>query len=311
MALDVRRLRILREVGRHGSFSAAAQALGYTQPAISRQIATLEAETGTTLVWRGASGVRLTDTGELLARHAEAIVARLEEAETELRAVVGVQAGRLRLASFASAAATIVPVAIAAFRERHPAVELSVIMADPIDSLPRLRAGELDIALSHDPEHLDADGVEVIHLFDDPMYVGMHPDHPLAEAAAVDLAGLGEEQWMLGTTHSCPDSRLFLGACHRAGFEPRIAFQNDDYNAILGFVASGVGVALIPEMVARGARSDVVVKPLAGEPLARPIRILVPVGYRTHAAAAMTEILQEVSARWASETRVLAVPATP
>jgi DNA-binding transcriptional LysR family regulator len=296
-------MRILREVARHGSFSAAAQALGYTQPAISRHIAALEAETGTTLMWRGASGVRLTDTGELLVRHADAIVARLDEAEAELRAVVGVQAGRLRLASFASAAATIVPMAIAAFRERHPAVELSVIMADPIDSLPRMRAGELDIALSHDPEHRLADGVEAIRLFDDPMYVAMPAEHPLAGAPAVQLAGLGEEQWMLGTTHSCPDSRLFLGACHRAGFEPRIAFQNDDYNAILGFVASGVGVALIPEMVARGARADVAVRPLAGEPLARPIAALLPAGYRTHAAAAMTEILQEVSARWVSEAR--------
>src|ERR671927_1249326 len=148
--LDVRRLRVLRAVAQHGSFSAAAEALSYTQSAISQQIAALERETGTLLVQRNARGVRLTEAGEALVRHAEAVLARLAEAEAELEAIAGLRGGRLRLAAFESAGSTLMPLAIAAFRERHPAVELSMTMLEPEDSLPQLRAGELDLALTFD-----------------------------------------------------------------------------------------------------------------------------------------------------------------
>src|SRR6476620_989907 len=149
--LDVRRLRVLCEVARHGSFSGAAAALGYTQPAVSRQIATLEAETGTLLVRRVPQGVVITDGGRLLVDRGTAILARLQDVELELKALAGLEGGTLRIASFASAAASIVPLAIASFRERYPAVELSLALADPIDSMPQLRAGELDMALSYVP----------------------------------------------------------------------------------------------------------------------------------------------------------------
>ncbi len=232
--LDSRRLRVLCEVARHGSFSGAAESLGYTQPAVSRQIATLEAEVGTTLIRRVPKGAVLTDTGRLLVDRAEAILSRLDDAENELRAMAGLEGGRLRMATFASAASSIVPLAIAAFRDRHPAVELTVMMADPVDSIPRLRAGELDLALSHDalsdPDRplgsvpVSASGLELIRLFDDPMYMAMPTGHRLAESPQLGLADLRDEPWMLATPNTCPDSRLFLRACHAAGFEPRIAF---------------------------------------------------------------------------------------
>ena len=148
--LDVRRLRVLCEVARQGSFSRAATSLGYTQPAISRQIATLEAEVGLVLVRRVPQGVVLTDAGRLLADRAEGVFTRLIDAELELKALQGLEGGTLRLASFASAAAAIVPLAVAEFRHRYPAIELKITMADPVDSVPLLRGGELDIALSHD-----------------------------------------------------------------------------------------------------------------------------------------------------------------
>jgi DNA-binding transcriptional LysR family regulator len=317
--IDTRRLRVLCEVARHGSFSAAAASLGYTQPAVSRQIATLEAEVGAVLVRRVPQGAVLSDAGRLLVERGEAILARLNDVEDELKALAGLEGGRLRLASFASAAATIVPVAIAKFRERHPAVELQIVMADPIDSLPRLRAGELDMAISHDSlgSAADEDGrltvaadesgrVELVHLFDDPMYVVMPPGHPMAGVAPLDLSRFATEPWMLATTHSCPDSRLFIRACHDAGFEPRIAFQNDDYAAILGFVAAGVGVALIPDMVARSAREDVVVRALDPSPPPRPILAVLPAGYRSPAVAAMLDVLREVSDEWVAEPTRLA-----
>jgi len=300
--LDSRRLRVLIEVARHGSFSAAAESLGYTQPAISRQIATLEAEVGTTLIRRVPKGAVLTDAGRLLVERGEAILARLDDVETELRALAGLEGGRLRMATFASAASSIVPLAIASFRARHPAVELNIVMADPIDSIPRLRAGELDLALSHDPmeEEAPAD-LERVPLFEDPMYVAMPAGHRLAAEQKLDLGRFAEDPWMLATTQTCPDSRLFLRACHAAGFEPNIAFQNDDYPAILGFVAAGVGVALIPDMVARGVRDDVVVRSLDPSPPARPIMALVPVGYRSPAVEAILGVLHEISAEWVAQ----------
>jgi molybdate transport repressor ModE-like protein len=322
--LDTRRLRVLTEVARHGSFSAAADSLGYTQPAVSRQIATLEAELGTLLVRRVPQGAVLTDAGQLLVRRAEEIIARLRDAEAELLALAGLEGGRLRMASFASAAASIVPLAIARFRDRHPAVELSIEMADPLDSIPRLRAGELDMALSHDAtfetvtdrsvtlgggdglsERRPSD-VEVVHLFDDPMYVAMPVGHPLADHVVLELGAFAADPWMLATTRSCPDSRRFLRACHAAGFEPRIAFQNDDYSAMLGFVAAGVGVALIPDMVTRGVRDDVVIRPLEPAPPPRPILVALPAGYRSPAAAAMLTILREVSEEWIAGRTVFA-----
>jgi DNA-binding transcriptional LysR family regulator len=306
--LDVKRLHVLCEVARHGSFSAAAEALGYTQPAVSRQIATLEAETGATLVRRLPQGAVPTEAGRLLVDHATAVLARLGEAEAELRAMLGLQSGSLRVASFASAASTIVPQAIVTFRARHPAVELSVTMSDPADSLPRLRAGELDMALSHDPLWVakNLDGLEFVHLFDDPMYVALPVGHRFADRARLDLSAFATEPWMLATTATCPDSRLFLRACHAAGFEPQVAIQNDDYPAIIGLVAAGVGVALIPDMVSRNIRDDVVVRVLDPPPPPRPIFAALPADFRTPAARAMLDILHDVCDAWAGDRAAVA-----
>src|ERR671931_1066143 len=129
--LDVKRLRVLREVATHGSFSAAAEALSYTQSAVSQQIAALEREAGTKLVERNARGIRLTDAGEAVVRHTDAVMANLAEAEAELEAIAGLRGGRVRLASFQTAGSAPLPQALAAFRRRHPGVELSMIEAEP------------------------------------------------------------------------------------------------------------------------------------------------------------------------------------
>lgn len=300
---------MLVQVARQGSFSAAAETLGYTQPAVSRQIATLEAEVGTQLVRRVPQGAVLTDAGRVLVERAESILVNLASAEDELRQLAGLEGGRLRLATFASAAASIMPLVIARFRVRHPSVELDVVMADPYESLPRLRNGELDFALSHDSFEEAGElrsGIELVHLFEDPMYVVMPVGHRLSNEAKLDLASFADEPWMLATTDTCPDSRLFLRACHAAGFEPQIAFQNDDYPAIIGFVAAGVGVALIPDMVTRNIRDDVVVRTLDPPPPSRPIRAALPADYCSPAADAMLEILREVAATWVEDRAVVA-----
>jgi DNA-binding transcriptional LysR family regulator len=298
--LDLNRLRVLREVGRSGSFSAAAAALNYTQPAISRQIATLEREMGAILVERNPRGVRLTDAGEALAAHTEAILARLADAEAEVRAIGELRGGRLRMSAFPTVAATIAPLAIAAFRRAYPEVTLTLTMAEPNDAIPRLLAGELDIALSLDgaPDTLTP-GIDRLWLLDDPMYIALPANHPLACCPKIRLIDLRAEEWMLGTTDTCPDARLFADACRAAGFEPKLTFQNDDYGAIAGFVAAGVGVAMIPDLAATSVRDDIVLRSLGP---AGPIRQIVAAtkanGYRSPAAKAMLETLVEASASW-------------
>src|SRR5919107_2257440 len=211
--LDVRRMRVLREVAQRGSFSAAADALSFTQSAVSQQIAALEREAGTVLVQRSARGVRLTEAGEALVRHTEAILARLAEAEAELEAIAGLKGGRLRMASFESAGATLMPLAIAAFRVRHPAVELSMTLLEPEDSIPQLRAGELDLAITFRDAHgpgLD-EGLAHQHLIDDPMYLVLPRSHPLATKRNLRLADLAGEAWIGGAPRSRGKRLVFPG----------------------------------------------------------------------------------------------------
>src|SRR5918996_1954719 len=148
--LDVKRLRILREVAARGSFSGAAEALYLSQSAVSQQVATLEREVGMSLLDRTNGGPKLTDAGRSLVDHADAVIARLDEAERELAAIAGLEGGRLRLASFPTASATLVTRAVSTFRERHPKVELRLAEADPEDSVPSLKRGEQDLALTFD-----------------------------------------------------------------------------------------------------------------------------------------------------------------
>src|SRR3954452_9349052 len=233
--LDVRRMRVLREVAQRGSFSAAAEALSFTPSAVSPQIAALEREAGAVLVERSARGVRLTEAGEAVVRHAEAILARLAEAEAELEAIAGLRGGRLRMAAFESAGATIMPLAIATFRRRHPAVELSLVIAEADDAIARLRAGELDLALAEGThEHAQVpEGIELVHLLDDPIYLALPQDHPLAHKPRLKLADLAGEAWIQGQANgTCACNRIAMRACEAAGFEPRVAFESDDWNAV-------------------------------------------------------------------------------
>jgi molybdate transport repressor ModE-like protein len=297
--LDVRRMRVLREVAQRGSFSAAAEALSFTQSAVSQQIAALEREAGATLVERNARGVRLTDAGEAVVRHTEAILARLAEAEAELEAIAGLRGGRLRMAAFESAGATIMPLAIAAFRQRHPAVELSMTLLEPEDSLPQLRAGELDLALTFDSHGgVSVDGIALQHLLDDPMYLVVPSDHPLARRRNLRLADLSDEAW-IGGPADCECNRLIRRTCAAAGYDPRIAFETDDYTAVQGFVAAGVGVSLIAELGLRTVRDDIVVRSLGRETPVRHIyAATLAEGYRSPASQAMLEILAEVAERY-------------
>ncbi|MGH2944145.1 MAG: LysR substrate-binding domain-containing protein [Solirubrobacteraceae bacterium] len=308
--LDVKRLRVLREVSVRGSFSAAAEALAYTQSAVSQQIAALEREAGTVLVERNARGVRLTDAGRVLVAHADVILARLADAEAELEAIAGMRGGRLRMVSFPTAGATIAPRAIARFRERHPGVEVTLAPREPDEGLDCLKSGECDIALTVEAgfEPIADRAIARHQLLDDPFYLCVRSGHPVASKPRVRLADLAEESWIMGTTGRCPDGLVLERACQAAGFEPRVAFQSDDYTAIQGFVAAGVGVCLIPDLALVAVRDDVVIRCVEGRPIVR--RVLAATlagGYVSPAAAAMLEILSEVGTEWAAQQGSLAL----
>jgi len=304
--IDVKRLRVLHEVAKQGSFSAAADALSYTQSAVSQQIAALERETGTMLVERNARGIRMTDAGEALVRHADAILMRLTDAEAELEAIAGLRGGRVRLASFATAGSTFVPHAIATFHARYPDVEISLKEADPEESVPMLKAGQLDVATLFEPHGAgDLTDVEKVHLLEDPMSVVLPKDHPLASKSKVRLKDL-EAEAFVQTTSSCPCCVIVADQCRAAGFDPYVAFESDDYLTIQGLVAAGVGVALIPSLGLAAYRPDVAIRPVAGANPKRDIyAVALPSSSRSPATQAMIEVLVDAARRYdLGETRL-------
>jgi DNA-binding transcriptional LysR family regulator len=297
--LNVGRLRVLREVAQQGSFSAAAEALSYTQSAVSQQIAALEAQTGMALLERLPRGVRLTGAGRTLVEHTEGILARLEAAEEELAALAGLRGGQLRMASFPTAGAALMPVAIATFRDSYPEVELTLAEGEPQEIAPRLRAGEFDLALLFEFGRAEED-LKRVELLEDPMHLALPRGHLLAGKRTLRLGDLRGEAWVQ-TSASSPCARHVVRSCHAAGFEPNVAFESDDYQTVQGLVAAGVGVALIPELALAVVREDIVVRALSPTPPARSVIAALPgrVGAKARmipAASAMLRILEEAAA---------------
>jgi DNA-binding transcriptional LysR family regulator len=299
--LNPSRLRIFREVLNHGSFSAAADALSYSQSAVSQSIAALEAELGVALLERDRRGARPTDAGAALAPHADVILARLEAAEAEVAAIAGVHGGLLTIASFPTAGATIVPLAVATFRDAYPEVGLKLAEGEPEEIAPRLRAGELDVALLFEFEGVSEGlgaGLHRIELLEDPMYLALPDDHRLADAPRVGLEDLSEESWVQ-TSAASPCARHVVRSCHAADFEPTVSFETDDYQTVQGLVAAGVGVALIPQLALSTVRDDIAIRAL--HPRA-PVRAVVAATARpagtSPAADRMLEVFAEVSRRY-------------
>jgi molybdate transport repressor ModE-like protein len=249
--LDVTRLRVLDAVARLGSITEAARELHYSQPSVSHHLARLEAETGAQLLQRVGRGVRLTEAGRLLADRAAEIVGRIEAADAELAAHVGLTAGRVRLAGFSSAIGSLVPRAVTALGRKHPGLQVSLLDTHPPEALELLRAGRVDVALifRYDEFEPEPDGVRLHHLLDDPVYlVSTDPD--------ASLAKLRDATWIAG----CERCSLHLRAlCAAAGYEPRIGYTSDDTVVMQSLVAAGLGVATIPGLALRAHRSDGIV----------------------------------------------------
>ncbi len=198
------------------------------------------------------------------------------------------------MASFPTAGATLMPLAIARFRDVYPDIELTLAEGEPEDVAPRLRAGELDLALlfEFDGETLLGESMTRAELFEDPMYLALRADHPLAARQRLRLEDLHEEAWVQ-TSRASPCARHVVRCCHAAGFEPNVAFESDDYQTVQGLVAAGVGVALIPRLALSALRPDVLVRSLDPAPPVRQVIAAAPAGARlVPAATAMLRILE-------------------
>lgn len=269
--LELKHLRLLCEVVDRGSLSGAADAIGYSQPAVSQQIGLLERRVGVPLLDRTPRGVRPTEAGRVLVDHAERILAGVGLAEAELAAIAQGEAGRLRVAAFPTAGAGLMPPAMAHFMARYPKVEVSVIESEPEDAIPGLHAGELDLALVAErrtgasPFGALYDGIDVRPLLDEPMCVLLPKGHKLARARRLRLKQVEDERWIGLSRRSRAGARIHLAPAE-AGFDPNVAFQSDDVNVVQGMVAVGAGIAILPELAISAARADIVVRALADLP---------------------------------------------
>lgn len=300
--LDLRQLRALQAVADAGSFSGAADTLNYTQPAVSKSIATLEDELGAVLVERHCRPVQLTDAGLALVRHADEMFSQLSSARSEIEAIAQADAGTVCVGTFGSAAASFVVDALCEFRKLHPGVHVSIVEGMPSTLVRRLRAGELDLAVVFDFPAAGEDigeGLELHHLLDQPFDLVLHPGHPLAAQQRIRPAELADEDWVLQDFGpASPTLRLIARMCAAAGFEPRVAFRVNDCQVIVAMVAAGEGVSILPRLMVDPLRADVVVKPVEGDaPVQRVAAVRLPTRYLAPATAEFFLALQEAARR--------------
>jgi DNA-binding transcriptional LysR family regulator len=239
-------LRVIDAVRRHESVTAAAKELHYTQPSISHQLSRLELRLGAQLIQRVGRGIRLTPAGRLLADRAAEIIGRVDSATAELSALVGLNAGRVRLAGFNSVMSSLVPRAATVLAQEHPGIELGLTDAHPEDALEQLRAGHVDVAVifRYDDTTAEDESVRLAYLLDDPLYL-------LSTGGGTALADHARTPWIAG----CERCRSHLvEMCRHAGFEPRLAYTTDDMVVMQSLVAAGMGVTTIPGLALRAHR---------------------------------------------------------
>ncbi|GAA3130293.1 LysR family transcriptional regulator [Planomonospora alba] len=261
--MDPHRLLVFRQIARAGSIAGAARALGWTQPAVSQHLRALERQAGMALVLRRPRGVELTEAGQVLLRHADAVAVRLHAADDDLAALAHLRAGTVRLAAFPSASATVVPAAMSLLGRRHPGVDVRLREAEPPQALALLAAGEADLAVTfaHAGQEPAGDPALVrVPLGEDPVLLVLPRSHPHAAGddgdgdggdggsgpdTPVDLRLLAEEKWIAG----CERCAAFLRrTCEEAGFTPDVRHGTDDYVVVQALIARGLGIGLLPRL---------------------------------------------------------------
>jgi DNA-binding transcriptional LysR family regulator len=300
--VELRHFLALQAISAHGSFGRAAKALGYTQSAISQQIAALERSVGEKLVERpgGPRAVSLTEAGELLLRHAEAIIARMKAAQADLAAFTEGEAGPLRVGTYQSVGARLLPALVRRFKEQFPLVNVQLSESAIDDELEaRLERGEVDLSFVMLP--MNEAPLEAVQLLADP-YVLIVPAHsPLAGRAQPPSLREIARQPLIGY-RQCRSMAAIETAIRRAGAEPGIVFRSDDNGTVQGLVGAGVGVALVPQLTLQPTDGSLEVVQMGDLLPPRLIGIAWHRDrYRTPAARAFVEMAQTLCADNAHE----------
>jgi DNA-binding transcriptional LysR family regulator len=298
--LDVRRLRLLRELHERGTVTAVAEALAYTPSAVSQQLATLEREAGVPLMERDGRRLRLTDAGRGLVEHAAAVIARLELAESELAAAAGNEvAGRVRLAAFQTAASGLVLPLLGVLAERHPKLRLELNEMEAEDALELLRRAEVDLVLAEEYDYAPRPrdpSLLVRALCRDPLVVVLPATHPLAAADpdTVPLTELADEVWATPRPDTAFDESMARACRALGGFEPDRRHRSNDLAVLGQLVAAGLAVALMPSLGRPDRMPGVAVRRASEGPLERSIFLAVRRSTAGRAAlAAVAEALRE------------------
>lgn len=292
--LDAWTLQILVEVADSGSFSAAAEHLSMTQPAVSRQIGNLERQLGLNLFHRAARGVVPTAAGRAAVDDARAILDQMRAMRVRLKGFADLAEGHVRLAAFSSANTAFVPEAIRRFRGAYPSVTVTLEAVDSGASVAAVQAGRLDVALVTDWDRPELDGVETRLLMRDELRLALPTGHRLAAKGRVRLAELAGEAWIEGAH---PDCLGPLGVLTEAlGGPPRIAFTCDDWNGKQALVAAGLGITVLPSLAGPPVPSGVtLVRTDPPLPARRVFAVVAPAPVRTPAASAMLAVLTELA----------------
>lgn len=298
--LDLRRLRVFHAVATRRSFSAAADALAYTQSTVSEAVAALERELGVTLLDRSSRPVGLTPAGEVVLGHAETLLGHAGAIEDDLAALREGDAGRLRLAGFYTAWSTFLPAAIAAFSRAHPRVALELDQADPPEAMRRLRAGEIDLAViyrfaSGDPAGDPGERLVSTHLAPDPYALAVPARGALARKRRLEAADLATAKWCTAPLGS-PATDIVQRYCREhGGFEPDLAYPTDDVAMAQPLVSAGLAVSFLPSLELARPYPGVAVRPLPHAPPGREVWCVQPANRRLPAARAMVARLREAA----------------
>jgi DNA-binding transcriptional LysR family regulator len=263
---DLRQLQALLAVSRVGSYTAAAEMLGYTQPAVSYQMRRLQKEAGTRLVVQTGQGVRMTQAGSALVRHAETVFAAMRAAGEELAALAALGGAVVRIEAFQSVCATLIPWAAASLRKQDPELRLTLHQAEPIEARATVRDGEADLGIvakwDNEPVPEGEESLRRVTLMSDRRCVVLRRDHPLASRQEIDFADLAEEFWVMESFRD-----RFVTACRDTGFVPQIAATTDDEMTIQTLVAAGLGITLRNELGLHAyLKEELVARPLRNWP---------------------------------------------
>ncbi|BBA96918.1 putative LysR family transcriptional regulator [Actinacidiphila reveromycinica] len=299
--MDIQQLKVLTEVARTGSYTGAAQALGYTQSAVSYHMRRLQQAVGSAPVVRIGRRLQLTEVGHVLLRHADAIFSALRAADQEVASVVAHGGGLVRLVAFQSSCVTLLPQVVERLRVSQPEVRITVVQAEPVEARRLIRAGEADLGLLCNWENEELpEGEETMlrmELMTDRRFVVMREDHPFAGLRTVDLAELADSSWVMESFRD-----RFTAACTNLGFSPRVVATVDDALAIQALVASGLGITLMSEFALRcPSLPGLVRRPLRNWPLRRTYLLLWPDMVRVAAVAAVVRVVRATAGEFAAE----------